>query len=260
MLVVLSPAKKLDFDAPAAAVRATQPRLLPDTRELMATVRGLSASDLKRLMRLSDPLAELNHARFRDFADDPKAAPVDRAAVYAFRGDTYVGLAADDFDKADLAFAQQHLRILSGLYGLLRPLDRIQPYRLEMGTKVATERGRSLYDFWGDKLAAELSKSAAACGAKALVNCASQEYFSAARAHQVSVPTVTPVFKEMRDGRAKIISFSAKRARGMMARFVVKHRLTEPQQLREFAEAGYRFTPEASSDRELVFIRPQPTA
>lgn len=256
MLVVLSPAKRLDFSQVKPPIRETQPALLSDTRALMQTTRGLCARDLKRLMGLSDALAELNCARFGRFADDPKRAEETRAAVFAFRGDTYVGLSADDFDADDLRFAQDHVRILSGLYGLLRPMDRIQPYRLEMGTRLSTERGSNLYDFWGERLAKALDKQVKAVGATALVNCASQEYFAAARAERLSVPTITPVFKELRDGKAKVISFSAKRARGMMARHIVRHRLTDPRDLRGFAEDGYRFQAEGSSDRELLFLRP----
>lgn len=257
MLVVLSPAKKLDFDVDIESVRATKPGLSADTAELLGVARGLSTDDLKRLMGISDALATLNVERFQTFADSDADATT-RPAAYAFRGDTYVGLAVDDFDAGDRRFAQDHLRILSGLYGLLRPLDRIQPYRLEMGTKLATARGNNLYDFWGDRLAKALERQARAVDARAVVNCASNEYFKAARAENLSVPTITPVFKERRDGKAKIISFAAKRARGMMARFVVKHRLTDPKDLRDFREAGYRFDPSGSSDNELLFLRDKP--
>lgn len=258
MLVVLSPAKKLDFDVDIGRVTTTKPGLRADTSELIEVARDLSADDLKRLMGISDALATLNQARFQAFASKDGKPEQARPAAYAFRGDTYVGLGVDDFEPDDLEFAQAHLRILSGLYGLLRPLDRIQPYRLEMGTKLVTGRGKTLYDFWGDKLAKALDRQAKSIGARALINCASNEYFTAARADSLSVPTITPVFKEVRNGQAKIVSFSAKRARGMMARFIIKHRLTDPADLRGFSEAGYEYQPSQSDEHQLLFLRTKP--
>lgn len=258
MLVLLSPAKKLDFSPDALPVRATQPRMLADTRELLTTTRKLSEADLRRLMGLSPALAELNRERFQAFAADPKQAAETRAAAFAFRGDTYVGLGADDFDADDLRFAQTHVRILSGLYGLLRPLDRIQPYRLEMGTRLKNSRGDNLYAFWGDRIQRTLASEGRKQGARAIINCASGEYFTAARADGAGLPVITPAFKELRGGKAKIISFSAKRARGMMARHIVKQRLTDPEDIKGFDEEGYRYRPELSDAQQWVFLRKQP--
>jgi hypothetical protein len=254
MLALLSPAKKLEFSPDKLPLRTTKPQLAADTRELMDSTRALSSKDLQKLMGLSKALGDLNYQRFQDFAVDGKAATA-RAAALAFRGDTYVGLGADDFDEGDLRFAQEHLRILSGLYGLLRPLDRIQPYRLEMGTRVTTPRGDSLYAFWGERIARTINRQAKKTGAKAIVNLASNEYFTAARAGLLQTPIITPSFKEMRGGKAKIISFSAKRARGMMARHIIKHRLSDPAAMRDFTQDGYRYQAKLSSESEWVFLR-----
>lgn len=255
MLVLLSPAKKLDFTATKLPIRETQPRMLADTRALLRPVRALSEEELQALMGLSHSLAELNHERFQVLTDDPKKASESRAAAFAFRGDTYVGLNADGLDADDLRFAQDHVRILSGLYGLLRPMDRIQPYRLEMGVRLHTERGERLYDFWGDRIAKAIAADARKLGDRTLVNCASTEYFTAARAEHTGLQVITPVFKELRGGKPKIISFAAKRARGMMARYIVKNRLKDPEALKHFTEDGYRHAPGLSHGHEWVFLR-----
>ncbi len=257
MLAVLSPAKKLDFNLSAQPLPLTSPPLIRQTSELMRVARELTSADLKRLMKLSDGLARLNRGRFQSFA--PGAQPKgSKQAALAFSGDTYVGLAAWDFDAEDFDFAQGHLRILSGLYGLLRPLDAIQPYRLEMGTKLATARGKNLYDFWGGRIASAIDEALSDHESAALVNLASAEYFAAVSRKALRAPVIECVFQEVRGGAAKVVGLHAKRARGMMARFMVKQRLDRPQELEHFAEAGYRFVRQSSSADRLVFQRPQP--
>lgn len=258
MLALISPAKKLDFSPDKLPVRMTNPQMLTDTRELMETARGLSSANLEKLMGLSKTLGTLNHNRFQRFAVGKDRAPESRAAAFAFRGDTYMGLQIDDFDGDDLSFAQEHLRILSGLYGLLRPLDRIQPYRLEMGVRLATGRGKNLYDFWGPRIAQAINKQARKSGARAIVNLASKEYFTAANQALLKTDVITPAFMELRGGKPKMISFSAKRARGMMARHIIKQRLTDPADLLDFKEEGYRFNSKLSTDARPVFLRKQP--
>jgi cytoplasmic iron level regulating protein YaaA (DUF328/UPF0246 family) len=206
------------------------------------------------LMDISPDLAALNVARFRDFSARPAAAR-QRPAVLAFRGDTYIGMRAETFDASAMDFAQQHLRILSGLYGVLRPLDLIQPYRLEMGSALPNARGKNLYAFWGARIARELAKQALAVDTGTLVNLASQEYFGAVDTATLGLRVVTPQFKEQRGGALKIISFSAKRARGAMAGFAIRNALRDPEQLKSFAEDNYRYRPELSSADEWIFVR-----
>jgi cytoplasmic iron level regulating protein YaaA (DUF328/UPF0246 family) len=256
MLLILSPAKTLDFDSTQfpASPPSTRPEFAAEAARLVKRLRLLDAAELGALMHVSAELAELNVARFRDWR--PRAAALrERLALQAFRGDVYIGLRAEDFSTEDLAFAQDHLRILSGLYGVLRPLDRMQPYRLEMGTALATERGVGLYAFWGERIARALKRQAAAVGADTLVNLASQEYFRAVDARALGLRVVTPLFKERRGGQLKIISFSAKRARGAMAGFALRNRLREPEALRGFNEDGYTHDPSLSSADEWVFVR-----
>lgn len=255
MLLVVSPAKTLDFETPAPkALRVTRPAFAAEAGELAARLKTLDAPALTQLMDISPSLAELNVGRFRDFSTRP-AASRERPAVLAFRGDTYLGMRAETFDADDMAFAQQHLRILSGLYGLLRPLDRIQPYRLEMGSALATARGPDLYAFWGERIARALAKQARALGTGVLVNLASQEYFRAVDTVALGLRVVTPQFKERRGGALKIVSFSAKRARGAMAAFAIRHRLAAPEALQRFDEDGYRYEPALSGPDEWVFAR-----
>lgn len=255
MLFVISPAKTLDFTPARDAAAPTLPEMRGDTAKLAAVARKLRAHDLKRLMGVSDKLAELNVARFKAFKPRSEEG---LPAAFAFAGDVYDGLRAREFDLESLAWAQDHLRILSGLYGLLRPLDAIQPYRLEMGTRLATERGANLYDFWGDRIAKALNKAAAGHADKTLVNLASQEYFGAVDARALKLPVVSCSFREEKDGEARIISFYAKAARGMMARFAIDNRIEQVEALKEFDAGGYRWRPELSSEREWVFVRPQP--
>ncbi len=226
MLVVISPAKRLDWSE--REVEMTAPRFPDDANRLAKTARNLPLRELKALMDLSDDLAHLNRDRFRDFADAPDADDT-RPAALAFAGDTYQGLEAASLDADELAWAQDHLRILSGLYGLLRPLDAIQPYRLEMGSRLKTRRGKTLYDYWRDQIAKALTEQAAALGTETLVNCASQEYFGAADTKALKLRVITPQFLEDKPGGPKMVSFFAKKARGSMARFIVQHRLTDPE-------------------------------
>lgn len=253
MLILISPAKRLDFTEPESSLPATQPRFTDDTASLIKTARRQTRADLRRLMGISEDLARLNHTRFRDF--DETATDKGVQAVMAFAGDVYQGLEARRFDRAQLDWAQDHLRILSGLYGLLRPLDRIQPYRLEMGTRLRTRRGASLYDFWDDRISKQLNADAAGRPHPVLINLASQEYFGAVDARALTLPVVTPQFREEKDGESRIISFFAKKARGTMARYAIENRIEDPQGLKSFDRDGYRFNAAASTEIEWIFTR-----
>ncbi len=256
MLVVVSPAKSLDMDP--VDVPATAPDFQDDALRLSKTAKNLSLKDLKGLMGISDDLARLNRDRFKAFAAEPAAAATKPAAL-AFNGDTYQGLEAKTLTEDDLAWAQDHLRILSGLYGLLRPLDAIQPYRLEMGSRLKTRRGKTLYDYWGDTIAKALNAQAEAVSTDTLINCASQEYFGAADRKALKLRVITPVFMEMKDDKPRIVSFFAKRARGAMARFVVENRITEADGIKEFGSGGYAYDPDLSEGDKWVFLRDYPT-
>lgn len=253
MLIVISPAKRLDFTETDPALPATQPRFGEDTGSLIRTARRQTRADLRRLMGISEDLAKLNHTRFREF--DETATDKGVQAVMAFAGDVYQGLEARKFDSAQLDWAQGHLRILSGLYGLLRPLDRIQPYRLEMGVRLKTRRGGSLYDFWDDRISNQLNADAEGHPHPVLINLASQEYFGAVDAKALKLPVVTPNFREEKDGESRIISFFAKKARGAMARYAIENRIENPEDLKAFDRDGYRFNPTQSSETEWIFTR-----
>lgn len=255
MLIVISPAKALDFTRPKGEAPVTTPEMGQDIAELAVTAKKLKVADLKKMMDLSDNLATLNRERFQAF--DP-AMEDGLQAAFAFNGDVYSGLRARELDKKALTYAQKHLRILSGLYGLLRPLDAIQPYRLEMGVRIKTKRGGSLYDFWGDKIALALNEAGAGHKDKTLINCASQEYFGAVDTKAIRLPVVNAKFFEEKDGESKIISFYAKKARGLMARYAIDNRIERAEDLKSFDVEGYRFQKSASSDTDWVFSRPQP--
>lgn len=254
MLIVLSPAKTLDFETPPHVDPYTQPTFLAESRRLVDRLKGLDAAQLASLMSISDTLAALNVARYarwkRPFT--PRNA---KQAVLAFDGDVYDGLDARRLDARQLDWAHAHLRILSGLYGVLRPLDLMLPYRLEMGTRLANERGPDLYAFWGERIARSLDAELASHRHPVLVNLASVEYFRAVPRSAIGHPVIQPVFQESRGGGWKVISFAAKRARGRMARFAIEHRLDDPQQLKAFDEDGYRFAPAASTHETWVFRR-----
>ena len=254
MLAVVSPAKALDFSPAPQDLPATRPELFDQTLLLARTTRRLTRPKVAALMDLSDKLAELNVARFRAFEEEQTADNA-KQAVLAFAGDTYRGLEAGTLSAEDLAWAQDHLRMLSGFYGVLRPFDLMQPYRLEMGTRLATRRGESLYDFWGERITQALNRALAGHDDPTLVNLASIEYFGAVRTKTLAGPVITPVFREERDGVEKIVSFSAKKARGMMARYIVTRRLDRPEGMKDFAEEGYRYRPAASSEHQWVFSR-----
>lgn len=254
MLMVLSPAKALNFDdAPRAPL--TTPELKADIAELAQRTVRLRQSDLRRLMNLSEDLASLNRARFQAF--DP-AADDGLQAAFAFNGDVYKGLDARSLDRPALAWAQDHLRILSGLYGVLRPLDAIQPYRLEMGTRLKTRRGADLYRFWKRPVAEALNAALAGHSEPVLINLASQEYFAAVDRAALQAPVISCHFRESRDGQDRVISFYAKRARGLMVRFAVDGRIDRPEALKAFDAEGYKFDAAASTAADWIFTRPQP--
>ncbi|WP_299825633.1 peroxide stress protein YaaA [uncultured Roseobacter sp.] len=259
MLVVISPAKRLDWAE--RDVQVTQPDFQEDAIRLVKTARNLTLGRLKGLMDLSDDLARLNRDRFAAFEDAP-TAELTRPAALAFAGDTYQGLEAASLSADDMAWAQEHLRILSGLYGLLRPLDAIQPYRLEMGSRMKTRRGHNLYDYWRDGLSKALNVQAVTVGTEVLVNCASQEYFGAVAPKALKLRVITPSFMEdKKDGKGpKIVSFFAKKARGAMARYVIQNRLTDDQGLQGFDWEGYCHRAELSAPSTPVFVRDYPTA
>lgn len=255
MLFVLSPAKTLDLTPAPPELPVTRPRLLKETAELAGVAKRLSPADLGDLMGISDKLAELNRDRFRRFK--PRSAEGVQAAL-AFAGDVYRGLDARSLDAEALGWAQEHVRILSGLYGLLRPLDVIQPYRLEMGVSLRTDRGGTLYDFWGDRISKALNADAKGHADRTLINLASQEYFGAVDARALKLRLISVTFREEKDGQARTLAFYAKRARGLMARWAVERRVEAAEGLKGFDVAGYRFDAGASSEAEWVFVRPQP--
>lgn len=255
MLVVVSPAKKLDWSP--RDVGMTAPEFLDDANRLAGHARALTLGKLKALMGLSDDLARLNRDRFRDFAAESEAVDT-RPALFAFAGDTFQGFDVASLDPDGLDHAQSHMRILSGLYGLLRPLDAIQPYRLEMGSRLKTRRGGNLYDYWGNRIAVALNALGDATGSSFLVNCASQEYFGAVDQKALNIRVVTPEFYELKNGDPRIVSFFAKKARGAMARFIVENRIVDPEGLRDFDLGGYRFI--ATEGDRLIFHRQEAAA
>ncbi|MDO6704803.1 peroxide stress protein YaaA [Photobacterium sp. 1_MG-2023] len=254
MLIVVSPAKTLDYESPLATQAQTLPELLDHSAELIEVCRKLTPMDIASLMKVSDKIAGLNAARFADWHPDFTSENA-RQAILAFKGDVYTGLEAETLSDEDFTFAQQHLRMLSGLYGLLRPLDLMQPYRLEMGTKLANGRGTNLYQFWGNIITDKLNVALEAQGDDILINLASNEYFKAVKPKSLKGKVITPVFKDCKNGQYKVISFFAKKARGMMARYIIEHRLTSVEQLKQFDVAGYYFSPQESTATELVFKR-----
>ncbi len=257
MLMVISPAKTLDYDTPPTTQRFTQPEHLDHAKTLIEELRALSPQQIGELMHLSDKLAALNAARYGSWHDDfsPHNA---KQALLAFKGDVYTGLNACDFSEEDLDFAQRHLRMLSGLYGVLRPLDLMQPYRLEMGTRLANPRGKDLYAFWDERISHWLNDALAAQGDDILLNLASNEYFGAVKRKVLNARVIDIDFKDLKNGQYEIISFYAKKARGLMSRYVIKERIEHPEQLKDFAYDGYRYSPEHSLPDRLVFLRDTP--
>jgi cytoplasmic iron level regulating protein YaaA (DUF328/UPF0246 family) len=254
MLTVISPAKTLDFESPATTRKSTQPLFLERSAALVDDARNMSPDDIRELMGVSEKIAELNHQRFMNWGT-PFTLDNAKQSVLAFKGDVYTGLEAETLSTAQLNFAQKHLCILSGLYGMLRPLDLMQPYRLEMGLKFANSGGKNLYEFWGEDITAAISAQLKKSGSKVLVNLASNEYFKAIHPGALDAEVITPVFKDYKNGKYKIISFFAKKARGQMARFIIEDGLNEPAQLKKFKTGGYRYSKAESSAREMVFLR-----
>jgi uncharacterized protein len=257
MLILLSPAKNLDYSSPVIAAPRTMPRMSDDIAALSKVTVKLKRSQIAQLMDLSEKLADLNWQRFQAF--DPALDGEDTLqAVLAFNGDVYQGLSARTLSATDLNWAQDHLRILSGLYGVLRPLDAIAPYRLEMGTRLKTKRGASLYAFWGKRLSQALNDDLQGQDTPTIINLASTEYFGAVDVKALKARVITCHFKEIQDGKARVLSFYAKKARGLMARFAIENRIMDPHQLQEFAVEDYRFDAALSGDNNWVFARPQP--
>lgn len=256
MLIIISPAKTLDYESPLATTRYTQPELLDHSAQLMEYCRELTPAQIGSLMKISDKLAGLNAARFAEW--QPNFTPQNaRQAILAFKGDVYTGLHAEDFSEQDFDFAQQHLRMLSGLYGLLRPLDLMMPYRLEMGIKLHNAKGSDLYSFWGDLLTEKLNQQLKEQGDDVLINLASDEYFKAVKPAKLDGQLIKPVFLDEKGGKFKVISFYAKKARGLMSRFIIQNQLTQPEQLKDFNLEGYFFDEEKidKSGNELIFKR-----
>jgi cytoplasmic iron level regulating protein YaaA (DUF328/UPF0246 family) len=256
MLTVISPAKTLDFDTPPTTRKTTRPRLLARAGELVEDARDLTPQDIRELMGVSEKIADLNHRRFMNW-ETPFTLDNAKQSILAFQGDVYTGLEAGTLSNAQLNFAQKHLCILSGLYGLLRPLDLMQPYRLEMGLKFANRGGKNLYEFWGDDITREVNGLLKKSGSPVLVTLASNEYFKAIRPGALDAEVITPVFKDLKGGKYRVINFFAKKARGQMARFIIDKELDDAAGLKKFRAGGYRYNRAESSARELVFTRDQ---
>jgi cytoplasmic iron level regulating protein YaaA (DUF328/UPF0246 family) len=254
MLIVISPAKTLDFEtAPTTAIHS-QPEFVEDSEKLVRKLRTFSRKKLMALMGISKNLAELNYERYLEWEPEFHTGN-SKQAVLAFKGDVYQGLEAETLSEEELEFAQEHLRILSGLYGLLRPLDLIRPYRLEMGTKLPVRRKKDLYDFWGDRLTQKLNAHLAEAGIDTLVNLASNEYFDSLQPAGIDARIITPTFLDQKNGRYKPISFFLKKARGLMTSYIIRNKLTDPEDLRDFDFGGYYFSPEHSEGDKWVFLR-----
>ncbi|MCF8304205.1 MAG: peroxide stress protein YaaA [Bacteroidales bacterium] len=254
MIAILAPAKKLEFEGAPKTKQHTKPDFLDHSEKLVNLLKNYSPDQLSSLMKISGKLANLNYDRFQEWAR-PFTSANAKQAILCFKGDTYTGLKAETFNEDDFGFAQDHVRILSGLYGILRPLDLIQPYRLEMGTKLETSKGKDLYEYWGDRLTEHLNKSFTKAGNNILINLASQEYFKSINTEKLNGTVITPVFKDYKNGAYKVFGLLAKRARGMMTRFMVKNRITNPDQLKTFDEDGYYYSDRMSNEFEWVFTR-----
>jgi len=253
MYTILSPAKKMDFSPLDIIIEQTKPTLSKELLQLVARVKKYSEIELKQLMNISDNLAKLNKERFKEFNTTNKANT--KQAIMTFSGDVYVGLDVKTFNSKDLEFSQKHLGILSGLYGLLRPMDGIQPYRLEMSSKVDTKSGENLYDFWDNKITEIVLDNVIKTKTKVLVNLASNEYFSVLNPDKMPIKIIQPVFKEIRNGKAKIISFNAKKARGLMARFIIKNKINQVEHIKQFSSENYKYDAETSNEIQWIFTR-----
>lgn len=257
MIILLSPAKSLDETPLERDVPITAPHFVKDTAELARLAKDMSPQDLKDLMHISDDLAQLNVKRFKSFNLNGQSNSA-KPAVLTFNGDVYQGLDADSLSAKDLEFAQNHLRILSGLYGMLSPMDALQPYRLEMGVKFQNLRGKNLYEFWGNKVSKRINEDAASSGSSAVLNLASNEYFKVVDKKTLELPIISPKFVEEKNGKSRVISFYAKNARGVMARWAVQNRILQHSDISKFNENGYRLDKTASTEKVPVFTRPQP--
>lgn len=259
MLALISPAKTLDYESTLPTDRHTLPRLLDQSQALIDYCRSLSASEIASLMSVSEKIAKLNAERFQDWTPELTLANA-RQAIFAFKGDVYTGLDAYHLQANDFEFAQKHLRMLSGLYGLLRPLDLMMPYRLEMGTKLHNSRGHNLYEFWDDRITHLINEDLEQTNSKILVNIASDEYYKSVKEQKINAQIVKPVFLDQKNGKYKVISFYAKKARGLMARFIIENKLEKAEDLKAFNSEGYYFDLENSNQHELVFKRDEQTA
>ena len=257
MLAVISPAKTLDLSPPDSAIEYTQPELLEHAQQLVEVMKKKSKADIGKLMGISDKLAELNRDRYQEFST-PFTSENAKQAMLAFKGDVYQPLEIGSYKKADFNYAQKHVRMLSGLYGVLRPLDLMQAYRLEMGTKLKTDRGKSLYDFWGSLITDNLNEAIGQQRGRHLINLASNEYFDSVRTSDIDADIITPMFKDLKKGKYVIVSFYAKKARGMMINYMIRNRAKKPADLKDFQVAGYAFNAELSDDKTYTFTRDEP--
>jgi cytoplasmic iron level regulating protein YaaA (DUF328/UPF0246 family) len=256
MLLVISPAKTLDFETAPITKEFTQPEFLKESKKLISELKQLNPAEVSSLMKISDKLGTLNFLRFNDWKT-PFNLNNSKQALLAFKGDVYTGIEADTFSNQDLKFAQKHLRILSGLYGVLKPLDLMQAYRLEMGTQFENKRGKDLYEFWGSRITEQINKDLKASKSKYLINLASNEYFKSLQAGDINAEIIVPVFKDFKNGKYKIISFYAKKARGLMSAYIIKNRLKNPEDIKAFDVDGYKFSKSESSANNWVFQRKQ---
>ncbi|NND71382.1 MAG: peroxide stress protein YaaA [Rhodothermales bacterium] len=254
MLTLISPAKTLDYESPLATGRSSKPSFLDDSSVLIDNLRPLSSKQLSKLMGISDKLADLNRSRYESW-ETPFTKQNARQALLAFKGDVYQGLEAESFSDDDFLYSQQHLRILSGLYGVLRPLDLMMPYRLEMGTRLKTDRGNNLYDFWGESISRDLNKQLGKIKSSTIVNLASNEYFKSVDLDTLDADVVAPVFLDEKNGTPKVISFYAKKARGVMTSWIMKSRIERTSDLKKFKRDGYRYSASLSEKDKPAFVR-----
>ena len=254
MLIIISPAKTLDFETAPITKVHTQPEFLKESRQLVSQLKDLTPAEVSSLMKISDKLGVLNFLRFNEWKT-PFTLNNAKQALLAFKGDVYTGINADSFSRRDLNFAQKHLRILSGLYGILKPLDLIQAYRLEMGSKFRNKKGKDLYEFWESKLTDQINQDIKASKSKYLINLASNEYFKSLQADAINAEIIVPVFKDYKNGKYKIITFYAKKARGLMSAYIIKNRLKNPEDIKAFNVDGYKFCKSASNSTNWVFQR-----
>ena len=254
MLIVISPAKTLDFETAPTTQDFTQPELLKESKKLISELKKLEPAEVSSLMKISDKLGTLNYLRFNEWKT-PFNLNNAKQALLAFKGDVYTGIEAETFSNQDLKFAQKHLRILSGLYGVLKPLDLMQAYRLEMGTQFENKQGKDLYAFWGGKLTDQINNDLKAAKSKVLINLASNEYFKSLQANDIDAEIIVPVFKDFKNGKYKIISFYAKKARGLMSAYIIKNRLKKPEDIKAFNVDGYKYSKSESSGNNWVFLR-----